>query len=221
MNIEIKKRIFTSLLLLLLFSVIYINNFFLLFCLILIFVVSSLEFFAIISIIFRKNHLKAFFANLTYVIYIFLITNTFFLFSLSTEPKNVLFFIILICIFSDIGGLTFGKLFKGPKLTNISPKKTIFGSFGSLFFASLISLIVYFILFNSDYSYIYIYIFFSIFVSIGCQLGDLFFSFLKRKSKLEDTGSLLPGHGGILDRIDGMLLGIPFGLVFILIWSPK
>jgi phosphatidate cytidylyltransferase len=221
MNIEIKKRLSTSALLLLLFLTIFFNNFILLFCLILIFAISSLEFFAITSIIYRKSSLKAFFVNIIYVVYIFLITSIFFLFSLSVEPKNVLFFIILICIFSDIGGLLFGKLFKGPKLTNISPNKTISGSVGSLFFSSLVSVATYLILFKSDYSYIYIYIFFSIFVSIGCQLGDLFFSFLKRKSKLQDTGSLLPGHGGILDRIDGMLLGLPFGLIFIVIWSPK
>ena len=49
--------------------------------------------------------------------------------------------------------------------------------------------------------------------SISCQLGDLFFSYLKRKAKVKDSGNFLPGHGGVLDRLDGILLGIPFGFL--------
>ena len=51
----------------------------------------------------------------------------------------------------------------------------------------------------------------SLLTSISCQLGDLFFSFLKRKAKIKDTGNILPGHGGVLDRLDGIFLGVPVG----------
>ena len=110
------------------------------------------------------------------------------------------------CVASDIGGYVFGKIFKGPKLTKISPNKTIAGSLGSFTLASLTTLSLIFLETNI--------INFSIFLiglntSLFCQLGDLFFSYLKRKAKLKDTGNFLPGHGGILDRLDGIFFGIP------------
>tara|TARA_B110000967_G_C18727338_1_gene480820 strand:- start:366 stop:734 length:369 start_codon:yes stop_codon:yes gene_type:complete len=115
----------------------------------------------------------------------------------------------LICFASDIGGLVFGKFFKGKKLTKISPKKTISGSVGSFFFSFLIILIFsYFNLVGFTFNFI-IYAFAT---SLLCQIGDIFISFLKRKAKVKDTGSLLPGHGGVLDRIDGILFGFPFGI---------
>ena len=108
------------------------------------------------------------------------------------------------------GGFAFGKIFKGPKLTKISPNKTYAGVIGSLLFSLLIvsfSFIIFFNLLNVST------IITGLIISIFCQLGDLFFSFLKRKAKIKDTGNILPGHGGVLDRIDGVLLGIPAGLV--------
>ena len=114
-------------------------------------------------------------------------------------------------------GIYFGKIFKGPKLTKISPNKTISGAVGSVVFTvlTIISLIYFFYI---DYSSKLIFI--SIFVSIACQLGDLFFSYLKRKAKIKNTGNFLPGHGGFLDRLDGILLGLPIGLIsFILFYS--
>ena len=110
---------------------------------------------------------------------------------------------------SDIGGYLIGKSFKGPKLTKLSPNKTISGSLGSFIF-SIVLLSFLMLIENSFNFYIILLAFIT---SLGCQVGDIFFSFLKRKAKVKDTGNLLPGHGGILDRIDGILFGIPFGIL--------
>ena len=121
-------------------------------------------------------------------------------------------FIISVCIFSDIGGLIFGKFFKGKKLTKISPNKTISGSIGS--FVLSLSLVPIFYSFSQDkFNNFVEIIMLTILVSFTCQLGDLFISFLKRKAKVKDTGNLLPGHGGILDRIDGILFAVPIGMM--------
>ena len=124
-------------------------------------------------------------------------------------------FITLICISTDIGGFIFGKIFKGPKLTKISPKKTISGSIGSFIFTYCFILIPIFFITNKINFEILIT---SLITSLGCQIGDLFFSFLKRTAKVKDTSNFLPGNGGILDRIDGMLVGIPIGFLTCLIF---
>ena len=125
--------------------------------------------------------------------------------------KNFTIYIFCICIFSDIGGLIFGKFFGGKKLTKISPKKTISGSLGSFIFS--LALVPLFInLYNNQTDFFLLSIL-TITISFICQLGDLIISYLKRKAKVKDTGDLLPGHGGILDRIDGILLAVPIGLV--------
>jgi phosphatidate cytidylyltransferase len=118
--------------------------------------------------------------------------------------------ILLTCVASDIGGFIFGKTFKGPKLSKISPNKTISGAIGSLVFSTtFITLLTYYLTKNFELSTIIL----GFIISINCQLGDLFFSYLKRKSFLKDTGNFLPGHGGILDRVDGILLGLPMGFL--------
>ena len=122
--------------------------------------------------------------------------------------------IILICIFTDLGGYIFGKFFKGPKLTKISPNKTYSGALGSIIFCSItISCLFLYVLkiFNLKI------LAFALITSFFCQLGDLIFSFLKRKAKLDDTGNFLPGHGGVLDRLDGIFLGLPAGLITLLL----
>ena len=127
---------------------------------------------------------------------------------------NIIFcsiYIFCICIFSDIGGLVFGKFFGGKKLTKISPKKTISGSVGSFFFSLV--LVPLFINFYNNHTDLFLLTVITIIISFTCQLGDLIISYLKRKAKVKDTGDLLPGHGGILDRIDGILLAVPIGLV--------
>ena len=123
-------------------------------------------------------------------------------------------YLLSICVSSDIGGLLFGRIFEGKKLTKISPNKTIAGTLGSFFLSLIMVPYFYFFYLNSFNPYHLIII--TIIVSLTCQLGDLFFSYLKRVAKVKDTGDLLPGHGGILDRIDGIIFAIPLGMV---IWK--
>ena len=147
--------------------------------------------------------------------YIFLFCLIFFIFSENIFFKTLIFILLTGCIASDIGGYVIGKFFKGPKLTSISPNKTISGSLGSFVFTCLIFIIIS-LMFVDDLNYkIFIL---ALITSLAAQAGDLFFSFLKRKAKIKDTGNLLPGHGGVLDRLDGIFLGVPVGLItFILL----
>ena len=158
--------------------------------------------------------MKQFIFNFIFAIYLFLFL-LIFIFGLNDiHFKIILFMILLICISSDIGGIFFGKIFKGPKLTKISPNKTYSGSIGSFIFSIFVSSLLLGYIFNTE---LVNNIFLGFCVSLSVQLGDLFFSFLKRKSSIKNTGNILPGHGGVLDRIDGILLGMPIGLVYILI----
>ena len=120
--------------------------------------------------------------------------------------------VILICASTDIGGFLFGKIFKGPKLIKISPNKTYSGMIGS-FFLSIISALIY----TNYYGLIYWtdneLLIAVILISLISQIGYLFFSYFKRKSKIKNTGKIIPGHGGLLDRIDGMLFAIPFSYI--------
>ena len=111
---------------------------------------------------------------------------------------------------SDIGGLVFFKTFKGRKLTKISPNKTIAGVFGSFIFSFILIPIFYNYFFNYN---IFNIILITILISLTSQLGDLFISFLKRKAQVKDTSDILPGHGGFLDRTDGIIFAIPVGIL--------
>ena len=121
-------------------------------------------------------------------------------------------FIIIVCIFTDIGGYVFGKTFKGPKLTNISPNKTYAGVFGSFLFsiiAGLIFIKYYLILSTNIKNDQFFILTLILFISFVSQIGDLIISYFKRKAKLKNTGKILPGHGGLLDRIDGLIFVLP------------
>ncbi len=125
----------------------------------------------------------------------------------------IFLFLIIISVSTDIGGFTFGKIFKGPRLTKISPNKTYAGVIGSFLFSILIG--VYYIHYYTNNYSIDIQLnksfFYLIFIlSLISQIGDLIISYFKRISKLDNTGNLIPGHGGILDRIDGIIFVIPF-----------
>tara|TARA_Y100000817_G_C16786658_1_gene513128 strand:+ start:541 stop:1125 length:585 start_codon:yes stop_codon:yes gene_type:complete len=192
-----------------------INNYAMAFFLMLIGIFSVLEFFTIILKIFEKNKMKQFFYNIIFIMYIFSFCTYFLILSSFLHLKILIFMVLLTCVASDIGGFIFGKIFKGPKLTKISPNKTISGAIGSLIFSSLLILMLTYYLTKSFDLYTIII---GCIISISCQIGDLFFSFLKRKSFLKDSGNFLPGHGGILDRIDGILLGIPVGFLTFVIF---
>ncbi len=212
---NLQKRIYTSIILLLLLFFMMINNYAMAFFLMLIGIFSVLEFFTIILKIFEKNKMKQFFYNIIFIMYIFSFCTYFLILSSFLHLKILIFMVLLTCVASDIGGFIFGKIFKGPKLTKISPNKTISGAIGSLIFSSLLILMLTYYLTKSFDLYTIII---GCIISISCQIGDLFFSFLKRKSFLKDSGNFLPGHGGILDRIDGILLGIPVGFLTFVIF---
>jgi len=215
MTIELKKRILTSLLLLMGLSLMYFYVFILIGALILIGIICWIEFYSMISKIFYndtlKNKVLRFFFKALSLFYLSC-TIFFILYVKSIKPEFQMFIIysLLVSITSDIGGFTFGKFFKGMKLTKISPNKTVAGAMGSFFFS--IMLIPFFISLNNEYSFPYMIVI-TLLISIISQLGDLFISFLKRKAKVKDTSDLLPGHGGVLDRMDGIIFAIPLGFL--------
>ena len=214
MKENLKKRAFTSILLLSLLFFSFINNYLLAYMLMVFAIFSAIEFSGIMNIILKKKKIVSFLVNLIFIFYIFYFCTAFLVLSSSVYLKILIFVILLTCVASDIGGFVFGKIFKGPKLSTISPKKTISGAIGSLILSStFVTFLIYYLTKNFDPNIIII----GLVTSISCQTGDLFFSFLKRKSLIKDTGNFLPGHGGILDRVDGMLLGIPVGFLTLLV----
>ena len=130
------------------------------------------------------------------------------------QGAEAILFVLGVCIFSDVGGYIIGKSIGGKKLTKISPNKTISGSLGSFLF-SLFPLGIVLIFFDTI-KYAEKYILVCLFVSLSCQLGDLIISYFKRLAKVKDTGKILPGHGGMLDRIDGVIFAIPTTIFIIL-----
>ena len=158
---------------------------------------------------FNRFNIKFFIFNFITFCYIFFIfCNLSYEIYRSVSPSFFLY-IISICFFTDIGGYVFGKIIKGKKLSKISPNKTISGTIGS-FILSTVPLIL---ILNSNYldlEFNMKNILFCLLISLVSQLGDLFVSYFKRKAKIKDTGNILPGHGGILDRVDGIIFAVPF-----------
>ena len=210
MKSEIYKRINTGLILFFLLVFMFISKTIYLFFSICIFSLSFIEFTKLSKLFLKKKKFKQFIINSAFATYIFLFL-LIFIYGLSDiHFKIILFIVLLICISSDIGGILFGKILKGPKLTKISPNKTISGSLGSFIFSMLTSSIILGYIFNTE---LLNNIFLGFFVSLSVQLGDLFFSYLKRKAKIKDYSNLLPGHGGVIDRLDGIFFGVPIGLI--------
>ena len=146
---------------------------------------------------------------------IFLILSFYSAYKIRNQPDSEYIYMLLVvsvCTASDIGGYVFGKIFKGPKLTKISPKKTYAGLLGA-YFLSIISTIF---LFKNFFIIIDIFIF-TLLISTVSQLGDILISYFKRLSNIQDTGSIIPGHGGLLDRVDGMIFAFPFTYIIFLI----
>ena len=199
---NLNKRILTSILLLILLTCTIYNNIILVFSLYIISAILINEFSNILKNIFEGNKKNLFiFLNL-FILYICLFASQiyFFLSSEFDNKQNVFLFILSICIFTDIGGYIFGKIFKGKKLTSISPNKTYAGMIGS-FICSLIICMLFIIYFHFSINLII----FTFLISLVSQSGDLLVSYLKRKANIKDTGKFLPGHGGILDRIDSYI----------------
>ena len=210
MSKNLTKRIFTSLLLLTILLVcLFLNRYSWLLLLTVASIISFIEFNNLIKKIWKSKKSTIFFLNIVSFFYLI-----FFIYSAYDFIRIEIIIILLICIFSDIGGYVVGKSIGGRKLTKISPNKTISGSIGSFIFA-LIPLIYYYY-YDVVYDYTIVYwklISFTFIISLICQTGDLFISYFKRKAKVKDTGSILPGHGGLLDRIDGIVFAIPAAFV--------
>ena len=207
---EIIKRILSSIILIptVLFFIIkgsFLFNFFIFIC----FLITTYEWLKL-----SKNNLLKFFGT------IFIVISFYAIFKIRNEFDKDYFhllLVVIICASTDIGGYLFGNIFKGPKLTKISPKKTYSGVIGSF----LLSLIFtnLFLDFSSNVKSIEFtkeMFLFILLVSFISQIGDIIISYFKRKSKIKDTGTIIPGHGGILDRIDGMIFALPFAYVFFL-----
>ena len=215
MNVELQKRLITSCFLLSLLILMFFYTFILIISLILIALISWIEFYGLISKIFNKDNTKNKIFRFLYkgisLIYLSILVY-YILISRSSNTVSEIFIIysILISVLSDIGGLIIGRIFKGKKLSKISPKKTISGSIGSFLFS--LFLIPFFISHLANKSLFFLCCV-TLIISFASQVGDLFISYLKRKAKVKDTGDLLPGHGGVLDRIDGILFAVPVGMI--------
>ena len=131
-----------------------------------------------------------------------------------SEGAVFFLYIISICFFTDIGGYVVGKTVGGKKLSKISPNKTISGTIGSFLF-SIIPLLFLLNIVYLDLTLSFNNILFCLLISLVSQSGDLFISFLKRKAKIKDTGKILPGHGGFLDRLDGIIFAVPFSYLLL------
>ena len=214
-NNELKKRILSSIFLIpiAIYFIIQENIFFVFFLSIL-FLVSSYE--------WIKMNKKDIFK----VIGIFYLFFAFYSAYLLREKLSIGIFILIlvICVFSDLGGYTFGKILKGPKLTKISPKKTYAGVIGG-YFCSIIFMALFLnyadyisVITNTDNLAQKLFVnnfILTILISTVSQIGDIIISYFKRKSKIKNTGKIIPGHGGLLDRIDGMIFAIPLSYFLI------
>ena len=219
MNSNIKKRSLTSILLISLLIGMFYYSYIMIVSSIIIAIILWIEFYALISKILKKNILKEKFFRLIFkTLSLFYLSGlVYLLFAIESNYSNLkiyLLYSVLVAIMSDIGGLVCGKIFKGKKLTKISPNKTISGSIGSFIFSIL--LIPLFYKGEIDQSLLKILLI-TIIISLTSQLGDLFISYLKRKAKVKDTSDLLPGHGGVLDRTDGIIFAIPLGIYLFIV----
>jgi len=221
MSQNLIKRIITSIILfLLLLFVNFSNKYIFVFSICLIGLIICIEtnriFFKLLEIksheesyTIKKFNFKFLILNSVTFFYIFFIFCYFSYKLHSTMGPYFFLYVIFICFFTDIGGYIFGKIIGGKKLTKITPNKTISGTIGSFLF----SVIPFFLFLNTNNINIEFnlkHVLFVLLVSLVSQLGDLFISFFKRKAKIKDSGKILPGHGGVLDRLDGIIFAVPF-----------
>jgi phosphatidate cytidylyltransferase len=210
---ELSKRIYSSLILIPIVLYVIIKgsilfNFFISIC----FIITAYEWLQM-----SKQNIQKIF-GLSFIIIsfytIFLIRNDF------DQDYFHILLIAIICISTDTGGYIFGKILKGPRLTKLSPNKTYSGVIGSFLLATIITILFFeltLIIFNFRFeleTFIFV-----LAVSLVSQIGDIIISYFKRISKIKDTGNIIPGHGGILDRIDGMIFAYPFSYLIFLNWN--
>jgi len=215
MKSELLKRSISSLFILsLVFLSALINDYIFLSLLFIVVILSWIEWIKVIEKIrFKKIY------RIIYIIFflIYLLMAFIICFNVFLIDKYFFLTILMICVFSDVGGYVFGKTFGGKKLTKISPNKTVSGSIGSFILSYIGFFVIY--LYFGDLLFVRLQIealvFIPFFISLICQLGDLFISYFKRRAKIKDTGNLIPGHGGLLDRIDGSIFALPIGFIII------
>ena len=215
MKSELLKRTISSLfLMILIFLSALIDDYVFLSVLFIVVLFSWIEWIKVIEKIrfkkiYRVIHIILF---LIYLLMAFIVC-----FNVFIIDKYFFLTILMICVFSDVGGYVFGKTFGGKKLTKISPNKTVSGSIGSFILSYIGFFVIY--LYFGDLLFVRLQIealvFIPFFISLVCQLGDLFISYFKRKAKIKNTGNLIPGHGGLLDRIDGSIFALPIGFIII------
>ena len=202
------NRIFTSMTLFIIVYGAMINKRLLFMLLTLIGFIVMIEVYRLIKVIFKDNNNKIVLFYLISIIYLSIFLPQLYVFITSDNNNKLIFiYLLLVCVMTDLGGYIFGKFFRGKKLTNISPNKTYSGLIGSYILSNIV-FIYFFFEFNFSYSFIIL----TFIICSVSQIGDLFISYLKRKAKVKDTGTLLPGHGGILDRIDGIIFALPIGI---------
>ena len=211
MNEELKKRILSSIILVpSLIIIIFMGS--------IIFNLFLLISFCIIVYEWKRICKTKKIFNIGIFFLIFSFYTIYSLYKFNNDHLNFIY-VLIICISTDIGGYVFGKIFNGPKLSSISPNKTYSGVIGGYLF-SIISVYILFqqsslIFENKDilfFSYIMV-----ILISTVSQLGDIYISYFKRLSKVKDTGNIIPGHGGLLDRVDGMIFAFPFSYITLIV----
>tara|TARA_B100001564_G_scaffold226550_1_gene190998 strand:+ start:1241 stop:1909 length:669 start_codon:yes stop_codon:yes gene_type:complete len=208
---ELQKRLLSSLILIpITIFFIFQETLFFVFFLCVLFIATSYEWIKMN----KKDILKI--IGVVYIFFAFILAY----FLREKFSLGLFILVLIICILTDLGGFIFGKFFKGPKLIKISPKKTYTGAIGS-FILSLVGGLIYIkyisssdnLYFNlsisTDVALGEMYYLLILFISLISQIGDLIISYFKRLAKVKDTGNILPGHGGILDRIDGIIFAIP------------
>ena len=210
MTSELEKRILSSIILIplsfffILKGSILFNFFLISFCLI-----TSYEWYMMTNK--KAYHLPG---------YLFLIYSFYSVYCLRNNfgDESLFYFLLIVitCISTDIGGYFFGKIFKGPKLTKISPKKTFSGMIGGYFLSIIFIYFFYyysFLIYQESLTFDIKTLILVILISTMSQVGDIIVSYFKRQSKVKDTGKIIPGHGGLLDRIDGMIFAFPFSYI--------
>ena len=206
---EFQKRVITALVLLpIIFFVVAFSQFLFILFLIIVLILSFYEWFNLNHKIFSIITVLGFFIIILAIYFAYLLRGN------NIQNITLFLWVVLVSVFSDIGGYSFGKLIGGKKITKISPQKTYAGMLGSFIFSTFPILFLYFL----NYKFILLNSLFlswktiilSLLFSLVSQLGDIAVSYYKRKRGVKDTGKLLPGHGGLLDRIDGLIFVIIF-----------